>query len=283
CQPDDLAAHVQLAQAVCAYLETAEVAPTLADLSAQFHLSPAHLQRVFKRVMGVSPRAYYDAQRVAQFKANLKGGQAVTEALYDAGYNASSQLYPGALGMTPTAYKSGAQAIQIRYSSVPCSLGWLLVAATERGICALRLADTPAEFLAALKAEFPHADLTADEDGLGMWVGAVLAYLDAQPTALDALPLDIQATAFQRRVWEALRAIPYGSTRSYTEVAVAVGQPKAARAVAAACAANPVPLIVPCHRVVRGNGDLGGYSMGIERKRKLLITEGALVGTPELL
>jgi AraC family transcriptional regulator of adaptative response/methylated-DNA-[protein]-cysteine methyltransferase len=287
CQPDDPEAspnvHAALVQSICSYLQEAEAAPTLAELSERFHLSPFHLQRVFKRVTGVTPRQYHDAHRVEQFKASLKEGEQVTRALYDAGFSSVSQLYPGQLGMSPTAYQKGGEGQRIRYSISASRLGLLLVAATERGLCAVRLSNSEADLMRQLADEFPKAEIIADADestGLHVWVNAILNYLDQQPTSLNHLPLDIQATAFQRRVWEALRAIPVGETRSYTDIANAIGQPKAVRAVAQACGANPVPLVIPCHRVVRSDGDLGGYSMGIERKQALLKAEGVVLAKP---
>lgn len=280
CQPDTFAdqgaVHTALVAQVCEYLQAAETAPSLQDLSEHFHLSPYHLQRVFKRITGVSPRQYYDAHRAEQFKSSLKEGEPVTRALYEAGYNSSSQVYRNLPGMTPTAYQRGGEGQTIRYYITPCYLGLLLVAATERGLCAVRLADTRDGLLAQLHDEFPAAALIEDETATGDAVRTILAYLNRQPAPMSDLPLDIQATAFQRRVWEALRAIPYGVTRSYSDIARDIGQPKAVRAVAQACGANPVPLVIPCHRVVRSNGDLGGYNMGIERKVALLQAEGIL-------
>jgi AraC family transcriptional regulator, regulatory protein of adaptative response / methylated-DNA-[protein]-cysteine methyltransferase len=276
CEPDeDCNRHQALVASICEYLASAEKPPTLDQLSKHFHLSPFHLQRVFKRITGVSPRQYYDARRIEQFKNSLKEGEKVTNALYDAGFSSVSQLYPGQLGMTPSAYQKGGEGVHIRYSIAPSSLGLLLVAATERGLCAVRLSESEADLMTQIRDEFPAAEIEADEEGLSEWMTVILHYLDNIPCALNDLPLDIQATAFQRRVWEALRAIPYGETRSYTDIANAIGQPKAVRAVAQACGANPVPLVIPCHRVVRSNGDLGGYSMGIERKKTLLANEKA--------
>ncbi len=279
CQPDRAAPkelNLALVQEICTYLaEPREQTPTLAELGARFGLSPYHLQRTFKRIVGVTPRQYAAEQRLARFKSELKGGAQVTEALYHAGFQSSSAAYSdaaGQLGMTPVQYRRSGQAMRIAYAVAPCRLGWLLVAATERGICAVRLGDSEAELVQALIAEFAAADLRGEEAGLSGWLGIVLAYLDGQQSHLD-LPLDVRATAFQRRVWEALRAIPYGSTRSYSQVAAAIGQPTAVRAVAHACATNPAALVIPCHRVIRTDGDLGGYRWGLERKRALLAQE----------
>lgn len=276
CEPDKQRFEAEVVERVCRYLdERLEDAPTLADIGAHVGLSPYHLQRVFKRVMGISPRQYAEARRLEQFKQRLKDSHSVTEALYDAGYRSSSRVYQQPkLGMTPSAYRRGGQGMSIGYSIVDSPLGRLLVGATERGVCAISLGDDDETLVAALHAEYPAADIWHNDVGFGEWVSALLQHLDGQQPTLD-LPLDIQATAFQWRVWEALRAIPYGETRTYSEVAAAVGNPKAARAVARACATNPAPLVIPCHRVVREDGGLGGYRWGIERKAKLLAAEKA--------
>ncbi|GBD16380.1 Bifunctional transcriptional activator/DNA repair enzyme Ada [bacterium HR26] len=266
----------ELVERVCRALEEWEgELPSLKELAQQFAVSPFHLHRTFKRITGVTPRQYADARRQERFRHELRNGGSVSGALYDAGYGASSSLYEGVdmtLGMTPGTYRRGGRGATILYTLVPCPLGYLLVAATERGICAVRLGDTESELEDGLRREFPAARLERDEATLGRWVRELLDYLEGNQPHLD-LPLDVRATAFQRRVWEALRAIPRGSTRSYREIAEAIGQPTAARAVARACAANPVALVVPCHRVVREDGGLGGYRWGIERKRALLDLE----------
>ncbi len=285
CHPDATAQaepQLPLIVAVCRYLEAEhDSIPTLAALGARFAVSPYHLQRTFKRIVGVSPRQYADAYRQQRLKAFLKADDhTVTDALYAAGYGTSSRLYEqtdDTLGMTPVYYRKGGESMDIRYTVSPCRLGYLLVAATERGICKVSLGDFPAELSADLTEEFPAATITRDDSdaaGLAPWVQAIVAYLDGAQTVLN-LPLDIQATGFQRKVWEALRAIPYGSTSSYQQVAEAVGQPTAARAVAQACAGNPVALVIPCHRVVRSDGGLSGYRWGTDRKRQILDTEQA--------
>lgn len=278
CHPDRLARpepHLELVQRICrAIEERADDPPRLAELARQFNLSPYHLQRTFKRLVGVTPKQYASALRVREFKAHLREGS-VTEAAYRAGYNGSSRVYEqGELGMTPTTYQRGGEAVAIAYAITPCSLGYLLVAATERGICAVKLGDSKRELEALLRDEFPSATLHSESPQLREWVNLILDYLRGEQPHLD-LPLDVRATAFQRRVWAALRAIPFGQTRSYTKVAQAIGQPTAARAVARACATNPVALVVPCHRVVGEDGDLHGYRWGVERKRKLLEQERA--------
>lgn len=279
CHPNgDVPADPQLAlvQQVCRVLADPHAEPpTLDDLARQFHLSASHLQRAFKRIVGVSPRQYADEQRLSRFKQQLKDGEQVTQALYEAGYRSSSSVYEQAatqIGMTPTNYQKGGAAMDIAYTVTDSPLGCLLVAATERGICAVRLGDTATALETTLRDEFPAATLRRDDAELHGSVDMLLEHLRGEQPHLD-LPLDIRATAFQRRVWEALRAIPYGSTRSYRAVAESIGQPTAARAVARACATNPVALVVPCHRVVGSDGSLSGYRWGIERKRALLAQE----------
>jgi AraC family transcriptional regulator of adaptative response/methylated-DNA-[protein]-cysteine methyltransferase len=233
---------------------------------------PRRLARAFKRVLGITPRAYAEAHRTARFKQELKRRKHVSPALYEAGYSSSSRVYErtdAQLGMTPATYARGGTGVGIAYVTVPTSLGRLLVAATERGVCRVALADTAAALEADLLAEFSAARVVQDRSGkLEGWVGAILAYLDGREPHLD-LPLDIRATAFQRRVWQELQQIPFGETRTYTDVAKAIGRPKATRAVAQACASNPAALVIPCHRVVRNDGALGGYRGGIERKDAL--------------
>jgi AraC family transcriptional regulator of adaptative response/methylated-DNA-[protein]-cysteine methyltransferase len=267
---------VEVVRQVCRYIEDHPDGPvTLAALGAHVGVSPSHLQRLFKSIMGVTPRQYVEARRLDRFKDQLKEGDAVTGALYDAGYQSSSQFYtqaPARLGMTPTTYRKGGKGMDIMYTTTTSPLGCLLIGATERGLCTVRLGDSAADLEQTLRREFPAAGIQRDDAALRPWVDALVRYLDGRQLQID-LPLDVQATAFQSRVYEALRAIPYGSTRSYSQVAQAVGQPTAARAVAHACATNPVALVIPCHRVVREDGSLGGYRWGVERKRSLLKQE----------
>lgn len=260
---------------------------TLAALSTLAGMSPNQLDRAFRSAMGITPRQYADAQRMRRLKSRLKRGDNVTTALYEAGYGSSSRLYeraPSHLGMTPAAYGRGGAGMQIHYTIVGSPLGRLLVGATDRGISALYLGESDGALRGALRKEYPSADLFLDGEGsgnkshggdgsLGEWVGKILAHLRGREPHLD-LPTDVQATAFQRRVWEELRKIPYGATKTYTEVARAIGRPAAIRAVARACATNPVSVVVPCHRVVRQDGNLAGYRWGISRKRALLEKEG---------
>lgn len=263
-------------QAICRYIEQHLDDPiTLSHLGEAFHLSPFHLQRTFKRVLGVSPKAYADSCRMSLLKQHLQAGHNVTRALYDAGYGSSSRLYErtaSQLGMTPDRYRRGAVATSIRYACAASPLGRMLVAATEKGICAIHFAATDDDLVEGLKREFPFAIRKEDRDSMQVWVGALLSQLDGHAPSRE-LPLDIQATAFQRRVWSYLQSLPLGATRSYGEVAKAIGKPTAARAVARACATNPVALAIPCHRIIREDGDLGGYRWGIERKRSLLDLE----------
>jgi AraC family transcriptional regulator of adaptative response/methylated-DNA-[protein]-cysteine methyltransferase len=278
CNPRDVDTadpQAELVRRICRSIETSPDMPTLDELSAEFHVSPYHLQRTFKRIMGITPRQYAEHCRVNQFKAQLRNGDSVTSALYDAGYGSSSRLYEHAdanLGMTPSVYQKGGSGMEIGYKIVDCSLGRLLVAATARGVCAVSLGDDDAPLVNALHDEYPSAEIVPGGESFSAWVQAILDYLGGWQPHLD-LPLDLQATAFQRRVWQELQAIPYGETRSYSQVAAAIGQQTAVRAVAHACASNPVSLVIPCHRVVRQDGSLGGYRWGIGRKQTLLAHE----------
>jgi AraC family transcriptional regulator, regulatory protein of adaptative response / methylated-DNA-[protein]-cysteine methyltransferase len=262
---------------------------TLAALSMSADMSSHQLDRAFRSAMGITPRQYADAQRMWRLKSRLKKGDNVTTALYEAGYGSSSRLYeraPAHLGMTPATYGRGGAGMMIHYAIADSPLGRLLVGATGRGISALYLGESDATLRAALRKEYPRAELVFDspaqaaKDGgnLGEWLRQILAHLRGREPHLD-LPTDVQATAFQRRVWEELRKIPYGATKTYTEVARAIGRPAAIRAVARACATNPVSVVVPCHRVVRQDGNLAGYRWGISRKRELLEKEAKAAQT----
>jgi AraC family transcriptional regulator of adaptative response/methylated-DNA-[protein]-cysteine methyltransferase len=266
-------ASTKMVKAVCRYIEQHLDEPvTLLHLGREFHLSPFHLQRTFKAVLGVTPRAYADSCRMNQLKRNLQAGHSVTRAMYDAGYSSSSRLYErtaSQLGMTPDKYRRGAIAAPIRYTFTDSPLGRMLIAATEKGICTIQFADSDEELEHGLKHEFPFAVRRRDDAAMQPWKRGLLRQMRGQKSNA-ALPLDIQATAFQRRVWTYLQSIPFGVTRSYGEVAEAIGQPTATRAVARACATNPVAVAIPCHRVVRENGELAGYRWGIERKKALL-------------
>jgi len=250
--------------------------PTLEELGRCVALSPTHLQRVFKRSVGISPRAYGDALRIERLKKQLQDGKGIAGALYEAGYGSSSRLYETAgaqLGMTPKAYRQKAIGERIGYATVACPLGGrLLVAATERGVCSVRLGDRDPDLEAELRREFKGATLAPADGELAGVLEALVEYL-AGHRGLPDLPYDVVATAFQRRVWEAIRSIPEGSTATYSELARALGQPRAARAVARACARNPLALVIPCHRVVPKSGGTGGYRWGARRKAKLLHLE----------
>jgi AraC family transcriptional regulator of adaptative response/methylated-DNA-[protein]-cysteine methyltransferase len=275
--------QVELVRCVCRYIEAnVQKTVTLAALSAHVGVSPCHLQRTFKRVMGITPRQYAEARRLNHVKEHLKNGYDVTRSLYAAGYGSSSRLYEkaqGQLGMTPGIYRRGGQGMQIFYSVMNCPLGWLLVATTERGLCAVNFGNSDTELEAALRREYPAAQVQKDEARLRAWTKALQEYFKGREFD-PHLPVDVQATAFQWRVWQELRKIPYGETRSYSEVARAIGRPKAVRAVANACARNPVGLVIPCHRVIREDGSLGGYGGGIKRKHALLTHEGVVKKTP---
>ena len=278
CKPKALSGNMQVdsVKAICRFIEQHLDEPiTLGRLGKEFHQSPFHLQRRFKAVLGITPREYADSCRLRQLKRNLQAGDSVTRAMYDAGYGSSSRLYErtaSQLGMTPDKYRRGAIAATIRYTIADSPLGRMLIAATERGICAIQFARTDNELIEGLKREFPFATRKADDAGLRSWVVALLQHMRGKDRD-SALPLDIRATAFQRRVWTHLQSIPFGEKQSYQQVAKAIGQPTASRAVARACATNPVAVAIPCHRVVRGDGSMGGYRWGIERKKTLLELE----------
>jgi len=285
CHPDRAGSAdpaVAAVQRACGHLDQRahdeiEGIPSLAELAAEVGLSPHHLHRQFRRIMGVTPRQYWDQLRLHRVKAGLARGEGVAAALYDAGYGSSSRLYEKAnaqLGMTPAAYARGAAGERIEHTVVDSPLGRLMVAATKRGICFVALGSDDRTLAAELNAEFPGAELRADGGRLGRWVALLLKHLAGQEPHLD-LPVDVRATAFQRRVWDELRRIPYGETASYAEIARRVGKPEAQRAVGAACGANPVAIVVPCHRALRSDGKLGGYRWGVERKEKLIAREQA--------
>jgi len=276
CRPtDDARTQLDVVAEACRILDADDSgAPvTLEELGRMVGWSPFHLQRTFRRIVGVTPRQYAESKRLERLRETLRDADSVTTALYDAGWGSSAAFYataPAHLGMSPTAYRSGAARDRIAYTIVTSPIGPMLLAATRRGICSIRFADDDGRLLADLHAEFPRAAAIERDDGaLRDLAAAVLRNLAGSQPHLD-LPLDIQATSFQRRVWEAIRGIPYGETRTYAEIAAAVGAPAAARAVGQACGANPVSIIIPCHRVVASGGGLGGYGWGLERKRWLL-------------
>ncbi len=275
CRPDGENLQIERVRQACRLLETCDCAPSLAALGREIGVSPAHLQRAFKRAMGISPREYADAWKLNRLKNRLQGGESVLNAALDAGYGSSRGLYERAgsqLGMTPATYGKGGQGAQISFGIAPCSLGLLLVAATPKGVCTVALGDSESELEAALRREFSAAFVQRDDDGIQSSLQVVLQYLEGCEPHLD-LPLDVRATAWQWKVWRSLCEIKAGQTCSYTQVAQNLGNPNAVRAVARACATNPVALVVPCHRVVRGDGSLAGYRWGLERKKELLKRE----------
>jgi AraC family transcriptional regulator of adaptative response/methylated-DNA-[protein]-cysteine methyltransferase len=278
CKPEQPSAAERRAlqvAAMCRLLEARETAPTLEELAKHVGLSPFHAHRRFVAALGVTPRAYAAARRAERVRGELRTAATVTAALYGAGYGSSGRFYEDAgarLGMTPTQYRAGAPELPIRFAVGECSLGSILVAATERGVCAVSLGDEPEALVHELERRFPRAELVGGDPGFEALVARVVALVE-RPASPTALPLDIRGTAFQQRVWKALRAIPAGVTTTYAELARALGAPKAARAVASACAANALAVAIPCHRVVRTDGGLSGYRWGVERKRALLARE----------
>lgn len=271
------ARHLALVEAATDYIaEHLDENVTLGQLAEALAVSPWHLQRVFKKIVGVSPRDYADAKRSEHFRNALKDGRPIADATYDAGYGSSSRVYERAawhLGMTPASYAKGGKGARIHYASTATPFGLLLVAATAKGICFVCLGAEKEALVAELTAEFPAAEaLTENQAEIGPALELLLAYLEGKTPHLD-LPLDVQATAFQRRVWQELMAIPCGETRSYSEIATALGLPKGQRAVGRACATNPVSLVIPCHRALRADGALGGYRWGLPRKEALIAFE----------
>ncbi len=274
--------QIDLVRRVCHIIdEHDEEQITLERLSSITGVNAQHLQRTFKELMGITPRQYAESRKLAKFKAGVKQGSSVTEAMYDAGYGSSRALYEKSssqLGMTPATYGKGGKGMRIVYTIADSPLGRLLVAATERGVCSVTLGDSDAELTRALFAEYPNASIDSQDTSiapsLNLWLERVLDSLNGQTRQID-LPTDVQATAFQIRVWEELRRIPYGSTRSYQEIAKAIGKPNAVRAVASACATNRLALVIPCHRVIREDKTPSGYRWGLERKKKLLTSEAA--------
>jgi AraC family transcriptional regulator of adaptative response/methylated-DNA-[protein]-cysteine methyltransferase len=267
---------VELVRQVCEYLDVdAEDTIPLPAIARRLGVSAAQVQRTFKRALGVTPQQYAEARRLERLKGGLRDGRSVTDAMYDAGYSSSSRLYESAgerLGMTPATYRKGGRGMRIRYHIFGSPLGRMLVAGTERGVCAVHLADSDAELGVALRGEFREALIEPDDGSMEGYVAQIVDHVNGMRPRMD-IPLDIQGTAFQMRVWRALQEIGYGATKTYGEIAEAIGSPNAMRAVGNACHNNPVPVIIPCHRVVAAGGKLGGYGGGIERKKRLLETE----------
>ncbi len=272
--------HDELIVTLCRHIENAEAPPTLDELAEVAGLSPAHLQRVFKAVTGLTPRAYAKALRAERVRSGLASGAAVTTAYHEAGYGSSGRFYEEAralLGMTPSRYRQGGCGETIRHAVRPCSLGQVLVAMSDAGVCAVLLGDDPASLVDELARRFPAACLQPGTGEMDETVNLVIDVIDDFRQGVD-LPLDIRGTVFQRRVWEVLRAIPPGHRLSYGEVASRLGAPQSSRAVAQACAANALAVLIPCHRVVRSDGGLSGYRWGVERKRTLLEREADAEG-----
>ena len=278
CRPRDeafkSASDVSVERARTFLDQNADRVVSLQELAAHVKLSPSHLQRSFKRHTGLSPKEYQDAERVKRLKSRLRAGDTVSRATYEAGFGSSSRVYERAdraLGMTPASFRRGGRGVAISYTTASTPLGRVLVGTTERGVCAVELGANDDEVLGALERDFPRASISRGDERHAKWVRAVIDAVREPRQGIGAdIPLDMQGTTFQLRVWKALREIPAGERRSYAQVALAVGQPSASRAVARACASNRLAVVVPCHRVVRGDGDVAGYKWGVERKRRLL-------------
>ncbi len=267
--------HALLVANACRHIEQADAPPSLEALAAQAGLSPFHFHRVFKAVTGLTPKGYVSAHRSRKVRDGLKGQHSVTDALYDAGFNSNSRFYESAnqvLGMKPGDYKAGGTNSEILFAVGQCSLGAILVAQSRRGVCAILLGDEPDKLVRDLQDQFPKANLVGADRSFEQVVAQVVGFVEAPALGLN-LPLDLRGTAFQQRVWQALREIPLGSTASYGQIAELIGAPTSFRAVAQACGANSLAVAIPCHRVVRSNGDLSGYRWGVERKRQLLERE----------
>lgn len=275
CKPSELLLSVQHAAIVtelCRFIETAAYMPNLQELADHAGISTYHLHRLFKKVTGVTPRGYAAAHRAKRVRSELKRVDTVTEAIYAAGYNSNGRFYENSnqvLGMTPDSFRNGGNKTEIRFAVGQCALGAILVAASELGVCSILMGDDPEVLVRDLQDAFPRATLIGGDAGFEQLVSKVVGFIEMPQSGLD-LPLDVRGTAFQQRVWLALRDIPAGETASYADIARRIGSPKAVRAVAGACAANKLAVAIPCHRVVRTDGSLSGYRWGVERKRALL-------------
>jgi AraC family transcriptional regulator, regulatory protein of adaptative response / methylated-DNA-[protein]-cysteine methyltransferase len=275
CEPSKVAEDRRTPNAIavaCSMLRESETPPSLTELAAAAGLSPSHFHRTFKRAVGVTPKEYAMTIRTQKLREALPGAGTVTGAIFGAGYGSIGRAYDEAaeeLGMTPAEYRDGAEGRPIRFGSVETSVGWVLAASTDVGLCSIELGDSREALEARLRERFPKAELAGDDPAFADRLRKVVEQIEHPETSLG-LPIDVRGTAFQRRVWDALQAIPVGSTATYAEVARAIGRPSAARAVARACASNGLAVVIPCHRVVRGDGGLGGYRWGVDRKRALL-------------
>jgi AraC family transcriptional regulator of adaptative response/methylated-DNA-[protein]-cysteine methyltransferase len=278
CKPNEVAGPVALVERATRQLaESGEDSVRFSALAGTLDTTPATLRRAFLQVTGLRPRELAEALRLARFKKMLREGKSITDALYETGYGSSSRVYERSnaqLGMTPATYRKGGIGMKIGYSIAKSTLGKVLVAATDRGVSAVYLGDAEAKLVQELKDEYPRAELVPADDSFERWVKEIVQRVEGKPPRIE-LPLDLQATAFQRRVWQELQCIPAGTTRTYSQVAKALGNPKAVRAVARACATNPVSIVVPCHRVIREDGNLAGYRWGLSRKEQLLAQEKA--------
>ena len=267
--------HAALVADACRHIETADAPPTLATLAERTGMSPYHFHRVFKAVTGVTPKAYAAAHRASRLREQLGRKGSITDAIYEAGFNSNSRFYAASdqmLGMRPKDYRAGGANTEIRFAVGQCSLGAVLVAQSERGVCAILIGDDPDALVRDVQDQFPNANLIGGDADFEQLVAKVVGFVEAPAIGLD-LPLDVRGTAFQERVWQALRGIPVGTTASYADIAQRIGQPKAVRAVAQACRANHLAVAIPCHRVVRSDGNISGYRWGVERKRELLNRE----------
>jgi AraC family transcriptional regulator of adaptative response/methylated-DNA-[protein]-cysteine methyltransferase len=278
CKPNEPSQVKQYASKVteaCRFIEESETVPNLEELATRVGVSAYHFHRVFKKITGLTPREYAVAHRDKRVRSQLGSSGTVTEAIFDAGYNSNSRFYETSnrvLGMTPTTYRAGGANTEIRFAVGECSLGSILVAQSELGVCAILLGDDPDVLVRDLQDRFPRASLIGGDAEFEQLVAKVVGFVEAPGIGLD-LPLDVRGTAFQQRVWQVLREIPAGQTISYTELAKRIGAPSAVRAVAQACGANALAIAIPCHRVVRNDGGLSGYRWGVERKRALLDAE----------
>src|SRR6202035_1149981 len=278
CKPNEKPVALQLVERAARELASGEEDMfRVATLAGKLGVTPSALRRAFQQVTGLAPRDLADALRLNRFKSLLRAGKNITDALYETGYGSSSRVYERSdaqLGMTPAAYQKGGKGMKLEYTIAKSPMGKVLVAATEKGVSAVYLGEAEGELIGELREEYPQAEIARAKESYQRWVSEIVRQIEGKPSSLE-LPVDVQGTAFQRRVWQELQRIPRGTTRTYTQVAQAVGQPKAVRAVARACATNPVSIVVPCHRVIRGDGNLAGYRWGLSRKEQLLSAERA--------
>ncbi len=280
-RPSQQENHLVTVATVCRLIETSEHKLTLQEMASSAGLSPYHFHRIFKSITGLTPMAYATAHRAKRIRQELSNGSSVTQAIFEAGYNSSGRFYEESdalLGMTPTAYKAGGENTIIYFAIGDCFLGSILVAQSSKGVCAILMGDDPDELLRDLQDRFPRAELKGGDHDFEQVIAQVISYIEEPGQGLN-LPLDIRGTSFQQRVWQALREIPPGQTRNYTDIGKNIGAPKAVRAVASACAANALAVVIPCHRVVRSDGSLSGYRWGVERKRTLIEREAAKAKT----